>query len=98
MPEQKQAESPPVLPDENLPFLLDDNPSKAGEQQGAELTFAQVPPPPPLRIEPSNQPMQWFQYDAAPISVPYGSGRASAENHHSGPYSLLHVSATYLLQ
>lgn len=67
----KEAQERQSAPDENLPFLLDDDTSKAGEQQRAELTFAQVPAPPPLSIEPTNHHVQWFQYQAPPISMPH---------------------------
>lgn len=69
----KEVHQLPVGPDENLPFLLDDDPGKAGEQQKTELTFAPVPAPPPLSIEPTNHTVQWYQPDAPPISIPYRS-------------------------
>ena len=78
----KEAQEHQSAPDENLPFLLDEDPGKAGEQQRAELTFAQVPAPPPLSIEPSNHPVQWFQYQAPPISVPHRTDSGTASCHH----------------
>lgn len=74
MEAQTAKETIPVGPDENLPFILDEDPGKAGEQQKAEtLTFAPVPVPPPLSIEPTNHTVQWYQPDAPPISIPYRS-------------------------
>ncbi len=93
----KEAQGPQSAPDDSLPFLLDDDASKAGEQQRTELTFAQVPAPPPLSIEPSNHPVQWFQYQAPPISVPLrsDSGRFLAIQLSNG---VTHKSGLYVLR
>ncbi|CAL8462240.1 g1771 [Coccomyxa elongata] len=89
----KEVHQLPVGPDENLPFLLDDDPGKAGEQQKTELTFAPVPAPPPLSIEPTNHTVQWYQPDAPLISIPYrsdtGLRQSPTSTGRSGPSVLM---------